>query len=177
MASLYQLTNNFVEVDNLIDEYLEAGQEDLADNLVKANQIIAKEIENKSTGFIYIFRNMDSQIDVIDAEIKRLQDLKKQVKAKEDRLKTMLKDCMEAIGTTKIETDLGKISIRKSPGSLVIDDETLIPKLYKQEIVTVETKIDKAALKKNIKAGMEIEGCHIEVGTSLTIPKAKKESK
>ena len=50
-------------------------------------------------------------------------------------------------------------------------------KLYKQEIVTVETKIDKAALKKNIKAGMEIEGCHIEVGTSLTIPKAKKESK
>ena len=60
MASLYQLTSNFLEVDNLIEEYLQAGEEDLADNLVKANQIIAKEIENKSVGFIYVFRNMDS---------------------------------------------------------------------------------------------------------------------
>lgn len=92
MASLYQLTSNFLEVDNLIEEYLQAGEEDLADNLVKANQIIAKEIENKSVGFIYVFRNMDSQVDVIDAEIKRLQELKKQVKAKDDRLKTMLKN-------------------------------------------------------------------------------------
>ena len=69
MASLYQLTSNFLEVDNLIEEYLQAGEEDLADNLVKANQIIAKEIENKSVGFIYVFRNMDSQVYAIDAKL------------------------------------------------------------------------------------------------------------
>ncbi|MBN9647718.1 siphovirus Gp157 family protein [Terrisporobacter glycolicus] len=174
MASLYQLTSNFLEVDNLIEEYLQAGEEDLADNLVKANQIIAKEIENKSVGFIYVFRNMDSQIDAIDAEIKRLQELKKQVKAKDDRLKTMLKNSMEALGATKIETDLGKISIRNNPGSLKIDDMDLIPNIYKEEVVTTTVKVDSNLIKKQIKAGIDIEGCRIEAGTSLIVPKAKK---
>lgn len=174
MANLYELTNNFVEVDRLISEYLENGEEELAENLVKANQIIAQEIENKSVGFLYMFRNMDSQIDIIDGEIKRLQDLKKSVKNKEDRLKTMLKDSMELLGTTKIETDLGKISIRKNPGSLVVDDMDLVPATYKEEVVTTTVKIDTNLVKKLIKSGVEIEGCHLEVGTSLTIPKAKK---
>ena len=68
MANLYELTNNFVEVDRLISEYLENGEEELAENLVKANQIIRNEIQNKSVGFIHVFRNIDSQIDVIDGE-------------------------------------------------------------------------------------------------------------
>ena len=177
MTSLYKLTSNFIEVDNLIEEYLEAGQDDLAENLVKANEIIVREIQNKSVGFIHMFRNIDSKVDAIDGEIKRLQELKKQTKKKEENLKEILKSCMETLGTKKLETDLGNITIRNNPGSLVIDNEELIPKLYKQEIVTVETKIDKAALKKNIKAGIDIEGCHLEVGTSLSIPKTKKESK
>lgn len=174
MASLYQLTSNFLEVDNLIEEYLQAGEEDLADNLVKVNQIIAKEIKNKSVGFIYVFRNMDSQVDAIDAEIKRLQELKKQVKAKDDRLKTMLKNSREALGATKIETDLGKISIRNNPGSLKIDNMDLIPNIYKEEVVTTTVKVDSNLIKKQIKAGIDIEGCHIEAGTSLIVPKAKK---
>ena len=82
--NLYQLTENFLEVDRLIDEYTEAGQEDLANNLVEANKIIAQEIQSKSEGFVYMFRNIDSQIDAIDGEIKRLQELKKQ---KQNKLK------------------------------------------------------------------------------------------
>lgn len=172
--NLYQLTNNFLEVDRLISEYLENGEQELAENLVKANEIIAKEIENKSTGFLYMFRNMDSQIEAIDGEIKRLQDLKKTVKNKEDRLKNMLKDNMETLGTKNIETDLGKISIRKNPGSLVIDDMDLVPATYKEEVVTTTVKVDTNLVKKLIKSGVEIEGCRLEVETSLTIPKAKK---
>lgn len=174
MANLYELTNNFIEVDRLISEYLENGEEELAENLVKANQIIRNEIQNKSVGFIHVFRNIDSQIDAIDGEIKRLQDLKKQVKKKEENIKSMLKDSMELLGTTKIETDLGKISIRKNPGSLVVDDMNLIPATYKEEIVTKTVKVDTNLVKKLIKSGVEIEGCHLEIGTSLTIPKAKK---
>lgn len=177
MPSLYNLTSNFIEVDNLIDEYLQAGEEDLAANLVKANEIIVKEIGNKSTGFIHIFRNIDSKVDAIDSEIKRLQDLKKQTKKKEENLKEILKNCMETLGTKKLETDLGNISIRNTAGSLVVDDMDLIPKLYKEEVVTTTVKVDSNLIKKQIKAGIEIEGCHIEGGTSLAIPKPKKESK
>ena len=72
MSNLYELTNNFIEVDRLISEYLENGEEELAENLVKANQIIAKEIENQSVGFKYMFRNMDSQIDAKTFQIESL---------------------------------------------------------------------------------------------------------
>lgn len=170
--NLYQLTSNFVEIDRLISEYLENGEEDLAENLVKANEIIAEEIKNKSNGFVYVFRNVDSQIESIDAEIKRLQELKKQKQSKYESLKKMLKDNMELIGTKKLETDLGNISIRNNPGKVNITNETLIPDTYKEIIETV--KVDKKAILKDVKAGMEIDGVAIEYGTSLTVPKTKK---
>ena len=50
----------------------------------------------------------------------------------------------------------------------------LVPATYKEEVVTTTVKIDTNLVKKLIKSGVEIEGCHLEVGTSLTIPKAKK---
>lgn len=172
MANLYELTSNFVEVDRLIDEYLEAGEENLANNLVEANKIIAQEIQNKSEGFVYIFRNIDSQIESIDVEIKRLQELKKQKKNKYENLKKMLKDNMEVLGVKKMETNLGNFTVRNNQGSLIVDDETLVPASYKEEVVTV--KIDKNAIKNAIKEGLEIEGCHVEISTSLIIPKGKK---
>lgn len=170
--NLYQLTENFLEVDRLIDEYIEAGQEDLANNLVEANKIIAQEIQNKSNGFVYMFRNIDSQIEAIDGEIKRLQELKKQKQNKSDNLKMMLKVNMEALGVKKLETDLGNISIRNNPGKVNVMDERLIPDTYKEVVETV--KVDKKAILKDIKAGMAVGGVVIEYGTSLTVPKAKK---
>lgn len=170
--NLYQLTENFLEVDRLIDEYMEAGQEDLANNLVEANKIIAQEIQRKSEGFVYMFRNIDSQIEAIDGEIKRLQELKKQKQNKYEYLKKSLKDNMEALGVKKLETDLGNIGIRNNPGKVNVVDERLIPDTYKEVVETV--KVDKKAILKDIKAGMAVGGVAIEYGTSLTVPKAKK---
>lgn len=172
--NLYELTSNFIEVDRLISDYLENGEEDLAENLVKANKIIADEIKNKSNGFVYVFRNIDSQIESIDSEIKRLQELKRQKQNKAENLKKMLKDNMEALGVKKMETDLGNFTIRNNPGSLVIDDLESVPDTYKETVVTETVKVDKNTIKKLIKGGTDIEGCHLEAGTSLTIPKTKK---
>ncbi|MCX4252498.1 siphovirus Gp157 family protein, partial [Clostridioides difficile] len=90
-----------------------------------------------------------------------------------DRLKSNIKDCMELLDTKKVETFLGNISIRKSAGSLVIEDEEKIPAIYK----TVEqvVKVDKNTIKDFIKKGHEVEGCRIEYSTTLTTPKVKKE--
>ena len=86
----------------------------------------------------------------------------------------MLKDNMEALGVKKMETDLGNFTIRNNPGSLVIDDLESVPDTYKETVVTETVKVDKNTIKKLIKGGTDIEGCHLEVGTSLTIPKTKK---
>lgn len=168
MSTLYELTTDLLEIEEGLTET--TGNE--AEKLEEIKEIIKQEIQNKNTRIVSVILNIDSDINSIDSEIKRLQELKR-VKNTLDRLKSNIKDCMELLGTKKVETVLGNISIRKSAGSLVIEDEEKIPGIYK----TVEqvVKVDKNSIKDFIKKGHEVEGCRIEYGTTLTIPKAKKE--
>ncbi|MCE0787124.1 siphovirus Gp157 family protein, partial [Clostridioides difficile] len=104
-------------------------------------EIIKQEIQNKNTRIVSVIIDIDSDINSLDLEIKRMQELKKIKKNSLDRLKSNIKECMELLGIKKVKTFLGNISIRKSAGSLVIEDEEKIPAIYK----TVEqvVKVDK----------------------------------
>ncbi|HBF0856601.1 TPA: siphovirus Gp157 family protein, partial [Clostridioides difficile] len=137
MSTLYELTTDLLEIEEGLTEI--TGNE--AEKLEEIKEIIKKEIQNKNTRIVSVIINIDSDINSIDLEIKRLQELKKVKKNNLDRLKSNIKECMELLGTKKIETVLGNISIRKSAGSLVIEDEEKIPAIYK----TVEqvVKVDK----------------------------------
>ncbi|WP_144017141.1 siphovirus Gp157 family protein [Clostridioides difficile] len=169
MSTLYELTTDLLEIEEGLTET--TGNE--AEKLEEIKEIIKQEIQNKNTRIISVIINIDSDINSIDSEIKRLQELKRVKKNTLDRLKSNIKDCMELLGTKKVETILGNISIRKSAGSLVIEDEEKIPVIYK----TVEqvVKVDKNTIKDVIKKGHEVEGCRIEYSTTLTTPKVKKE--
>ncbi|HBG5256261.1 TPA: siphovirus Gp157 family protein, partial [Clostridioides difficile] len=137
MSTLYELTTDLLEIEEGLTET--TGNE--AEKLEEIKEIIKQEIQNKNTRIVSVILNIDSDINSIDSEIKRLQELKKVKKNTLDRLKSNIKDCMELLGTKKVETVLGNISIRKSAGSLVIEDEEKIPAIYK----TVEqvVKVDK----------------------------------
>ncbi|EQK82879.1 siphovirus Gp157 family protein [Clostridioides difficile CD111] len=137
MSTLYELTTDLLEIEEGLTET--TGNE--AEKLEEIKEIIKQEIQNKNTRIVSVILNIDSDINSIDSEIKRLQELKRVKKNTLDRLKSNIKDCMELLGTKKVETVLGNISIRKSAGSLVIEDEEKIPAIYK----TVEqvVKVDK----------------------------------
>ncbi|MDI2911032.1 siphovirus Gp157 family protein, partial [Clostridioides difficile] len=141
MSTLYELTTDLLEIEEGLTEI--TGNE--AEKLEEIKEIIKQEIQNKNTRIVSVIINIDSDINSIDSEIKRLQELKRVKKNTIDRLKSNIKDCMELLGTKKVETILGNISIRKSAGSLVIEDEEKIPAIYK----TVEqvVKVDKNSIK------------------------------
>ena len=145
MSTLYELTTDLLEIEEGLTET--TGNE--AEKLEEIKEIIKQEIQNKNTRIVSVILNIDSDINSIDSEIKRLQELKRVKKNTLDRLKSNIKDCMELLGTKKVETVLGNISIRKSAGSLVIEDEEKIPAIYK----TVEqvVKVDKNTIKDFIK--------------------------
>ena len=130
-------------------------------------EIIEQQIQAKSTGIIAVVRNLESNIAAIDTEIKRLQELKKKKQNNISRLKEYTKECMEIRGVKKLETSLGNISIRKTPPSVNVLDENLIPLEY------IETKqvmsIDKKLILGDLKDGLVIPGVEIKQGTSLTI--------
>lgn len=147
--SLYNITDKFVEIMDKVQEgeiteeqYNELGQE------------LAIALQNKSIGIIGYLQNEEALIDAVDVQIKRLQDLKKQKTNNLDKFKQYVKENMEKLGITKLETEIGKMSIAKNPLSIEIANEDEIPSEFKQEVMTV--KIDKTAIKNHFKETGEI---------------------
>ena len=164
MNSLYKITDKFIGLMNRAEagelteeEYNQLGEE------------LAIELQNKGTNIVGYALNEESLIDAIDIQIKRLQEFKKLKQNNLDRFKEYVKDNMERLGITKMDTELGTLSIAKNPMSVEIVNEDEIPKEFKQEIVT--EKIDKTAIKKYFKeTGEMIPGTNIiDDKTSLRI--------
>ena len=162
--TLYNVTNKFVDLMNKAQdgelteqEYNELGEE------------LAIELQNKGAGIIGYVQNEEALTEAIDVQIKRLQEFKKAKQNNLDNFKKYVKENMERLGITKLETELGVLSITKNPMSVEIENEEDVPKEFKQEIVTI--KIDKTAIKKHFKeTGQIIAGVTIiDDKTSLRI--------
>lgn len=146
---LYEIADSFIA---LMDK-LESGELTEAEG-----KVIQEELTNalmrKSNNIIGYYLDRKSLIEAIDAQIKRLQEYKKAETNKLDRYKDYVKSSMEYMGIEKIETGAGKLQIAKSPISIDIIDEKLIPDEYK-EVVT-ETKVNKKKIADNFKKYGEI---------------------
>lgn len=153
--SLYNITNQFIDLMNKAEEgelteeeYNQLGQE------------LATELKNKSSNIIGYIQNENALIDAIDLQIKRLQEYKKSKQNGLDNFKKYVIDNMQKLELPKIETELGVLSIAKSPISVEIVDEDKIPDEYKNIIQTV--KVDKNKIKDYFKeTGEVVEGVNI----------------
>lgn len=156
---LYELANDFLEVENL--EGVDAQTQNEILNAIKV------EIENKGDGIIKFIRNEEASLKVIDEEIKRLQAIKKTKNNKIKNIKDYVHHCMTTMGSKKIEGNIGRISIRKNPVALNIIDESLIPEKFIGEEV-IKT-INKAMIKDLLKDGEKISGCELTQSESVII--------
>ncbi|MBY2544684.1 siphovirus Gp157 family protein, partial [Clostridioides difficile] len=68
MSTLYELTTDLLEIEEGLTEI--TGNE--AKKLEEIKEIIKQEIQNKNTRIISVIINIDSDINSIDSEIKRL---------------------------------------------------------------------------------------------------------
>ena len=147
--TLYNITNKFVDLMDKVEngelteeEYNQLGEE------------LALELQHKGSGIIGYAQNEEALIDAVDTQIKRLQEFKKTKQNKLEKFKQYVKENMERLGITKMDTELGTLSINKNPMSVEIENEEEIPEQFKQEVVT--TKIDKTAIKNHFKQTGEI---------------------
>lgn len=162
--SLYNITNKFVEIMDKAEngelteeEYNQLGEE------------LALELQKKSSSIIGYAQNEEALIEAVDIQIKRLTEFKKAKQNNLDKFKQYVKDNMERLQISKIETELGVLSISKNPMSVEIENEEEVPSKFKLEVVT--TKIDKTAIKNHFKeTGEVVAGTKIVDGkTSLRI--------
>jgi len=161
MASLYELTSDLRELQDI--DFTEAEESQIE----QIKDIIKAQIDSKGTGIIAVIRNEESDIEALKAEIKRLQDLKKNKENRIENLKKYTKECLEDANIKKVSTSLGNMTVRKNPASVDVIDESLIPSEYKREVV--EVKVDKKAILADLKEGVVVEGAALKNSTSLMI--------
>ena len=147
--SLYNITNKFVELMDKVqegtiteEEYNQLGEE------------LAIQLQEKGSNIIGYTKNIEITINAMKEEEKRIADNRKTLESKLDKFKQYVKDNMEKLGITKMDTELGTLSIAKNPLSVEVENEEEIPSEYKLEVVT--TKIDKTAIKNHFKETGEV---------------------
>lgn len=168
--TLYELTGDFLSLMNML--YDEDVDEE---SLLDACEHIETQIEDKADGYAKIIKGIETNIDGIKAEEKRLKDRRIALENRAEILKHNLEGTMRAMGKTKFKTDLFSFNIRKNPASVKIADPfAFIERCQKDGrddlLRFKEPEIDKAAVKNAIlKDGEVIEGAEVVQTEGLQI--------
>lgn len=163
MSNIYQIGQEYLE----LSEILQDNGGELTEELELRLAINESNLVEKSTGYIQVIKSLDSENDIIDSEIKRLQGLKSNRTKTINRLKETVKDAMLIFGKDKIETPLYKITFRSSKSVEIYDADLLPPECLKVEVVT--KPISKTDIKKLIDSGKEIPGAKVVENRNLQI--------
>ena len=161
MSTLYELTAQ-------MQQLLEMAEDPDIDEQVLADTMegIEGEFEDKADGYAKVLAQLGAQQMALDHEIERLSARMKTIERNIKVMKDGLQQSMMVTGKTKFKTSLFSFAIAKNPASLVIDDEDAVPEAYK---VPQPPKIDKKKIKEDLKAGAQLDWCHLTQTESLRI--------
>lgn len=168
MSSLYQLTNEYVQLKLMAQdpEADEMSAEVYADTF----EGLDGEFEDKCESWMKVVQDIKGENAALKAEIARLTARLRTGEHSVDRMTETVKNAMIATGKTKFKTTLFSFGIQKNPPKVVIDDPS---RIYEEYLIEQEPKIDTAAIKAALKNEDEAplwDGiAHLEQGESLRI--------
>ena len=160
MASLYQLTGEFLELLDMLED----GSDD-EQVILDTLEGIDYEVEVKAENYAKIIKELEVKSKCIKEEIQRLTARAAALENKAKMLKTNLEQCMIATGKTKFKTDLFSFGIQNNPEKLVIDNEADVPDEF---LIKQEPKINSKAIKERLKFS-DLPYAHLEQSESLRI--------
>lgn len=137
------------------------------------NELVSTDINemivNKQVDLVNLFLSKEQEIYELKKQELEISNKRKYIEAQVENFKNNVKNILEENGIEKIETEVGKISIRQNPISVDIEDEKIVPDEFKQVVQTI--KIDKKAIIDYFKkTGEIVNGVKINTqNTSLQI--------
>ena len=156
--NLYQIKNEYLTLASQLE------QGELTPEIEQQLQINEEQLKEKAINYGYVIRSFEYDNDIIDAEIKRLKQLKEQKENAIDKLKSAVSDAMQLYGIEKIDSPTLKLSFRKSESIEVSDN---LDKKYFIEKITLQP--DKNAIKQAIKQGEQVEGAVLVTNYNIQI--------
>lgn len=145
MSSIYELTADYMQIMEMMDNP-ELDPQTLKDTF----EGIDGALEIKAESYAKVMKNLESDIDGLENEIRRLTSRKKAIENNIKRMKEVLLTTMVTTGKTKFKTDLFSFGVQKAPVSVVLDDEDV--ENYPEEFLRTKVEINKSALKEAILA-------------------------
>lgn len=161
MKTIYQISKDYLTVLNQLDENGGEFTPDIEQTLAISNN----EIQDKSIAYVAVIKTYEANSEEIAAEIKRLNQLKKQSDNVVSNLKERLKNALILFEIDEIKTATNKINFRKSV-SVNIFDETLLPN---DCVIIKKEPISKTELKKRLESNEFIPGCELVTNYNLQI--------
>ena len=151
------------EDNMLIDE--ETGE---LVSVAQALDALRMEREAKLENVACWVKNLSAEADAIREEENRLAKRRKAAETKAANLKAWLLAAMtREDGTTdKLKTGRVMVSVKRNPPSTVVND-LLLPSSYKVAKITYQP--NKELIKRELLAGGEVPGAHLEYGRSVSI--------
>lgn len=161
MSNLYQLTNNYEQVLNMLyDE--DVDEQMILDTL----EAIEGEIEEKADGYAKIIRELEAMRDARKEEMYRQQEGARVLDNKIKLLKQNLFNAMKQTGKTKFATNLFTFNIAKNGGKQPLTIDGDVPEEY-QKIIKEN---DNEKIRADLESGKELPFAHLEPrGESLRI--------
>ena len=153
---------------NIKSEYLAIAHEltegELTPELEQALIITQENLQEKAINYGYVIKNFESEVDIIEEEIKRLNSLKKARQNAVDKLKTNISDAMQLFGILEVKAPTFKMNFRKSESVEIFEG-------LDQEFITekVSYQPDKIAIKNAIKEGRQVNGAALITNLNLQI--------
>lgn len=166
LPALYTLRQDYIElITKLSDMDLDA--QTIADTIESTG--IVESFNEKAQNIVLVSRQFEAHCDVIDIEIKRLQELKKQRQNVSDKLKDYLLQNMLAAQIDAIESPICTIKIRNNPESVDVFEQALVPTEYMDWPALPPPKPNKTLIKTTLKSGCDVPGCKLVRSQSLII--------
>ena len=158
--SLYNISADFL---NIISQLEDNGGE-LTPELEEALAINEANLVTKVEAYLEVIAKYKALAAEAAEREKQYAAYKRIATNVERSMRERLAYALERMGRDKVEIGMRKVSFLSST-AVNITDEASIPASY----VRVETKIDKESLKRDLKAGLVIEGAELVTNKSLQI--------
>lgn len=162
MPSLYELTNNYKQMENYANDILdteEGNEEEILEMLIDTLDSIDDSIEVKMENIIKFIKSVESDEVAYKTEKDRLAKKEKSAKNTVERLKRYMFDSMVLLKKDKIETKLFKLRLQSNPASLNIVDESKVPAAFR---TPQPDKIDSKAIMAKFKENKDNKDFKIE---------------
>lgn len=172
--NLYQLTAEQARIEALLEE--NGGE--ITPEIEEALTLTAEALPRKVDGYGVLIRQFAAAEAACDAEIKRLQGLKKTAQNAQRGMKDRILYAMQTFGYDKLAGETTKFSTRTSK-AVEVDEETLLAR-YREKLaefvatlpdwLNLEVKVSKTAISNAYKAtGITPEGAQVVENTSLIV--------